>query len=374
MSRCSTKDCGIKKFLNTSNDYAWDIKKKLIWLGTKSYMFRSFFDLYMADQESNISDIGHTDDFICQECSRWSGLGAIDILAGIIDISENNRRDLRNWYERHVAPYLILSANSKTLDTENTINNQRYKIRMNMKNQFTPGLLAIGSLVPWRGEWYWSGEQRVIEHPSKELIDDLKINMRRKNSSLVYRYDKEYEMKARQRMVEIHASALAFYGRELIIYPDGLTMAADWQRELRQNWKSKPPQAVKKVVKKYGLKNNRPDMPIPQNLLESKDGLGVFLNPDKGKEIMQGFDFIQTGFQRKGAGLTKDEKYMIREFIRSSCISPKFIRRMTDEYGDDSIKSSFYLNETEDNCWLDYLLRCHKGPYFRKCYPALSLV
>ena len=55
-------------------------------------------------------DIAHTDDFVCQECTRWSGLGAIDILAGVLDISDDDRRDLRSWYERHAAFYKILSV------------------------------------------------------------------------------------------------------------------------------------------------------------------------------------------------------------------------------------------------------------------------
>ncbi|MBC8471086.1 MAG: DUF3843 family protein [Planctomycetes bacterium] len=369
------QDCGIKKFLKTTNDYGWDVKKKLIWLGTKSYMFRLFFRRYMASQEAAISDIPHTDDFICQKCTMWSGLGAIDILAGIIDVNENDRKCLRNWYERHVAPYIVLSANYKILNAKNTINNQQYQIRLNMKNHsFTPGLLVMGSLVQWRGEWYWSGTQKTIEHPSTKLIDDLNSKMRRRNPSIVYRYDREYEMKARKRMPELHAAAMAFYGSDLMIYSDGLSMAADWQKELRRNWESKPQEAVSKAIKQHGLKNNRADISIPKDLLESKEGLGVFLNPDSGKEIMDGFDFIQAGFRCNGVGLTENEKDAVRDFVQSSNISPRFVKRMTDEYGDDSIKSSFHLNETQDSYWLDYLLRCYKGSFFRKRYPAFSLV
>ena len=42
-----------------------------------------------------------------------------------------------------------------------------------------------------------------------------------------------------------------------------------------------------------------------RNLLEEKDGLGVFLNPDEGKEIMSGFTTLLTGLRKKGEGLTR---------------------------------------------------------------------
>jgi len=369
------QDSGIKAFLATPNDYGWDVKRKLVWLGSKSYMFRVLFRYYMLEQCDGESDIGHTDDFICQQCTRWSGLGVIDILAGVLDIGDDDRRDLRSWYERHAAPYMVLSANSDFVKARNTINDQEYLIRINMKNlPFVAGLLVIGSLTPWRGEWYWSGGQRPIKNPSQRLLDDLKNTMIRRSSDLVYRYDKEYERKARERMAELHSSALAFYGKDLMVYPDGLSMGADWQRELRDNWASRPPEAVEEAIREHGLKKNRPSISIPRDLLESKDGLGVFLNPDCGKEIMEGFDHVVSGFRRKGVGLTEDEEHALRAFVCSDSISPRFVVRMIEEYGDESIKSSFCLGETDAGCWLDYLLRCHKGHFFRKRYPAISIV
>lgn len=101
---------GDKLAVTPPNDYGWDVKRKLVWLGSRSYMFRALFRRYMLERCDGQSDIGHTDDFICQECTRWSGLGVIDILAGVLDIDDNDRKDLRSWYERHAAPYMILSA------------------------------------------------------------------------------------------------------------------------------------------------------------------------------------------------------------------------------------------------------------------------
>ena len=82
---------GVKAFLGTPNAHGWDVKQKLIWLGTHSFMFRTLFAHYMNEKGPRETDIGRTDDFVCQECTRWSGLGAINILAGVLNISEDDR-------------------------------------------------------------------------------------------------------------------------------------------------------------------------------------------------------------------------------------------------------------------------------------------
>ena len=203
-------------------------------------MFRTMFARYMEEQPPGGSDIPHVDDFVCQECTRWSGLGAIDILAGALDISDDDRRDLRSWYERHAAFYRLVSVSSETLQAVNLINDQPYRIRIDMRRHpFRRGQVIFGSLVPWRGEWYWSGEQRLVGDASKVDADDLKKKMKRQSSAIVCRYSKDYEALVRERMSALHEQMLAFHGgKDLVVYPDGLSMAADWQKEVRWQWES----------------------------------------------------------------------------------------------------------------------------------------
>ncbi len=125
-------------------------------------------------------------------------------------------------------------------------------------------------------------------------------------------------------MSEMHEKMMAFHdGKDLAVYPDGLSMAADWQKELRWQWESRPQEEVKEVVEKHGLKKGRPEMKIPEDLLEEKDGLGVFLNPDEGKEIMTHFTTLVAGLKKKGEGLTEDEQDVIRGFFESDCGQPE---------------------------------------------------
>ena len=370
------RDSGVKAFLQTPNPHGWDVKRKLVWLGTHSFMFHLPFARYMEEQAPGGSDIAHTDDFVCQECTRWSGLGAIDVLAAALDISEDDRTDLRSWYERHAAFYRLVSVSSETLQAVNLVSDQPYRIRIDMRRHpFRRGQVVFGSLVPWRGEWYWSGEQRLLGDASKVDVDDLKRKMKRQSPAIVCRYSKEYEALVRPRMAALHEEMLTFHGgQDLVVYPDGLSMAADWQKELRWQWESRPQQEVETVVRKHGLKEGRPEMKIPEDLLEEKDGLGVFLSPDEGKEIMTHFTTLIAGLRKKGKGLTEDEEEAIRGFFDSPAISPRFVRRVLEEYGDESVKAAFLLRGDLPGYWLDCLLRSQKGHFYRKRYPSLSVV
>ena len=120
-------DSGVKTFLAGSSRFGWEIKRKLVWLGTHSYLFRQSFDNHAGKQEQGAS-IGIIDDFICQEHSPWSGMAAIDVLAGALpDVSEEDRASLRSWDERHAAFYRVLSRQTSgekmhTLVVRNLVN------------------------------------------------------------------------------------------------------------------------------------------------------------------------------------------------------------------------------------------------------------
>ena len=131
---------------------------------------------------------------------------------------------------------------------------------------------------------------------------------------------------------------------------------------------------MQETIKKHGLKEGRPEMPMPKDLLEHKNGLGVFINPDEGKEIMQDFTTVIAGLKRKGEGLTEDEEYCLRGFVEADAISPSFVRRVLDEHGGESVKAAFLLRGEQPDYWLDYLLRSRKGQFYRKRYPFVSVI
>lgn len=78
-------DSGVRTFLAGPSQFGWDVKRKLVWLGTRSYLFRLLFADYVSGHEEGAT-VGVTDDIICQETTGWSGLGLIDLLAGALEV------------------------------------------------------------------------------------------------------------------------------------------------------------------------------------------------------------------------------------------------------------------------------------------------
>src|SRR5713101_5183315 len=152
-------DSGVQTFLTTPNQYGWDVKRKLVWLGQHSYLFRLHCEQYIRDHGGK-ADIPTLDDFVCQETTSWSGLGVIDILAATLNMTDSQRHDLRSWYARHTAYFRVVSLREPFMDVINLLNEQPYTIHMGkIGTPFQVDDVVFGSLVPWSGAWYWSGIQ-----------------------------------------------------------------------------------------------------------------------------------------------------------------------------------------------------------------------
>jgi hypothetical protein len=79
------------------------------------------------------------------------------------------------------------------------------------------------------------------------------------------------------------------------------------------------------------------------------------------------------GLERRGEHLTEDEQLALQGFFCAEGVSPQFVRRALAEYGDESVRATFLLKGDLPDYWLDYLLRSHKGQFYRKRYPTLKV-
>jgi len=364
----------VKAFLAQPNTFGWDVKRKLIWLGIHSYLFRNTFLNYVEDHGGE-AGIPVIDDFICQETTIWSGLGVIDVLAAALDITEEQRADLRSWYERHHAYYRVLSIEGHRMEVQNTINGEPYTVRTGHDGrQFEVGAIILGSLVPWNGEWYWSGEQSILGNIAEDALQKLRDSFLRQAPQIAYRYCRQLYEKAGAMAKVHHEKFIRYHGDDLVVYPDGLSMSADLQREARLQWESKPREVIARLMEEHRLQNPWPSLSFPRDLVENKNGVGVYHNPDEGWEMMTGFNNIVNGLRKKGAGLTRDEEDALRSFIWSENVSPRFVMRMVREYGYESIESAFLIRGSPDETYLDYLLRRYKGAYYRRRCPRVALL
>ena len=113
---------GVKRYLSQPNKFGWDAKRKLVWLGPHSCLFHNGFQNY-ASAHTGTWLISLIDDFVCEHTNGWSGLGAIGILAAILDVTDQQREDLRNWCCRHLAYFKVLDVTGLVTIVENI--NQR---------------------------------------------------------------------------------------------------------------------------------------------------------------------------------------------------------------------------------------------------------
>ncbi len=365
---------GVKTFLTTPNQYGWEVKQKLVWLGQHSYLFHLSCENFVQAHGGK-SDIPALDDFMCHATTCWSGLGVIDILAALLDITEEQRTTLRSWYERHTAYFRVLSVHEPLMDVQNLLNEQPYTIRAeHIDDKFQADQLVFGSVVPWDGVWYWSGMQYTYDDVSDEAIQQVKQDFSQKSPQIIYRYCDALAEKAREVISKDYQEFVAYYGDDLVIYPDGYTMAADTQKFYEKRFESAPKEVVEAFVKKHHLAKPSPHMSYPPELLESTNGIGVYFSPGTGIEIMNQFDDVVHGLKKQGRDVTEEEWESMKGVMRSEAISPQFMRKLVQKYGDASIAATFFIRDTSDTVYLEYLFRRYKGHFYRNRYPSITLV
>lgn len=377
------RDSSIAKFLAESNEFGWDVKRKLIWLGGSSYLFRDMWWDYFRHSGTNRSEdkrIACMDDFLNAECSQWSGLGVIDILAGVLDISEEDRADLRSWHARHTALYEVLEVNSRGIEVErirvrNLISGVDYTVRIQMENcPFVEGFHVFGSLVPWRGEWYWSGNQQASKTPSAEQIQTLRRTYLESQSHIAYRYCLPELEKAREMAHIQHRNFVEHHGSDFVEFPDGLSMAAAEQARIRRQWESVPKDKVDQALQAAGKETPGPDMEYPPEVLNHTGGIALFSRPEEGIEIAVNFRAMKSGLEKRGSGLTEREMKALHGLMTDQVLSPAFLRLLVQRHGAESLIAFYHLNRQPPDLALDFLIRRHKGAHFRPRFPSISAV
>ena len=358
-----------------------EIERKLVWLGTHGFLFRFAYADYLARNPPKDADvIGTTDDFLCQECTAWSGFGALDLLAAVLDLPAADRAALRGWHERHAAFYRVdvlhaRGAEIETMAVVNLINDQAYSVRMELPRErcpFAPGQMVFGSLVPWRAEWYWSGGQKSYPQVPPDF-STIKRAMIEKNAAIVYRYRPDLAERARQSAAKHHADFIRFHGSDLAVFADGITAAAAQQRHWREQVEAKMGADAPAYLAKHGLDRTGPKLAWPPKLIECRRGVAVFYHEGEGVEMMADFDVLRSALGKRREALSSDEADTLQAFVESSAISPVFVRRVIREHGSAGLAALYYL-PIGDDAELEYLLRQFKGFYYRHRYPNISLL
>ena len=204
------------------------------------------------------------------------------------------------------------------------------------------------------------------------MLAALKREYLEKQSSIAYRYCPDLAQKARERVREHHRNFVTHHGGDLVVFPDGLSLAAAQQKRMRALFSERANGIVAEVMRRHGLRNPWPTIQFPEDFLKHRDGVGAFFNSDEGEEYMLDFNHVLSAFRKQGAALTDDEAAAIRGLIESESISPAFVQRLVREHGCGAIGRAFMIRDFQQTPHLAWLLRRFKGKYYRKRYPAIS--
>ncbi len=235
-------------------------------------------------------------------------------------------------------------------------------------------MMVYGALTPWRGEWVWSGQQEPFGNVPEHEEDRLRQEMLETASAIAYRYCADEAAQALEFTREHHMKFVAHHGDELVVFPDGLEMAAAEQKRMEAEWRMANPEHVARVMRERGLEHPRPRMKLPPEVLSHDQGIGVFSNPDEGQEMALRFNLVLSGLRKKGVGIPGDETETLRRLVTDAAISPAFVRRLVAEHGMESLAETFLLRQAPPAQTLEFLLRRHKGRFYRKRYPSLALL
>jgi len=143
-------------------------------------------------------------------------------------------------------------------------------------SQFDKNHLYYGGLIPWNGEWYWSGEQKRYDSVSDEDLPKLKDTFFRTPQTIIYRYCKDLADKAIESVKEHYRIFMDYHGKDMAVYPDGRSMAVDMRNQYCFHNESKL-----KATGKNPTKHHQPEIPdftksFPPDLIECNSGVCIY--------------------------------------------------------------------------------------------------
>lgn len=376
-----TETGSVAALLDSAQRRGWEVKRKLVWFGTQSFLLRSAHADYVARKQADgpeVEAVSLTDDFLCQVCTGWSGLGALELLAERLALSPAERADLLGWQARHLAFYRVEALNVvgdeiATMQLTNLINDQPYRVRMEMPRAgfpFQPGNLVMGGLVAWSGDWYWSGAQQRWPSVPADFAT-IKRTFREGSAQVTYRYCPELAAKALAFSEEHHNAFVRFYGSDLAVFPNGSAMGAAEEKRVRT--RNRRMAAARRPARADGDPDTDVvDMSFPPEVSECERGVAVFSQPVEGIEIMADFEVLCAGLRGGEGRLTADQVFVLRAFIEDPIISPAFVRRVVATHGARGLEELYWLPPGDAEAF-ERLLRRHKGVFYRPRLPDLTI-
>lgn len=367
------QNSGIRRFLELEHPEAPDLKRKLVWLGTQSYLFSRNAP---PQDFNNVEEFNYwiqsVDDYICQDCSRWSGMGALEVLADVLHLEGKDREDLMDWSNRLQATYEVLSRKAKgeivkSIEALNLLNDEVYRVEIGKDFPVTEGEVVLGALIPWRGVWFWSGTQRPIGSMTPKEKEELKNMLQKENLEWVYRSCPDKLEKAKESALRHHKQFVHFYGDDLKTFPNVEEMMSS-EKERLEAYNQQIAWANSKPGKEPKLKNFQ----FNENMMKWKGQVAAFSDPEHGISYIPDFKILKEALTQSSA-YSEEMWQRFSRFMEDPTVPPSCVRRLTKEYGQKGLLAHYRCSDQPTELVQEFFLRSMKGRQFRKVFPNVAI-
>ena len=370
------QDSPIRRILGKRYPEAPDLKEKLVCLAKGSYLLCTQAPTEDPDEADSLDEyfirVQELDDYICQECSSWAGMGALDLLSGILGLEGQEKEELSSWSRRLFSVYKVTDIQWKgeiveSMDVLNFLNGKTYEVIVGTELRVTVGNVLMGALVQWRGEWYWSGAQKSLGNPSAEREEGLKADLEENNSGWVYRSCPEKEDRARELIHLQHEHFLKHYGDDLKIFPN---VEAMQQNEAER---------FNTYNEQFAKANDKPSMPkkvtkvFPKEVMEWEGKVAAFSDPVLGMSYIRDYTLLEAALSGQ-EGNSGDQQDRVLSLMTDPTATPSLVRRLVEKYSSDGLSKLMLCSGHPGELVVEYFLRCFKGEKFRKMDPNIRLV
>lgn len=366
------RDSGVKKLVSEPVRNFQELLTTLTWVSGGSYLFFSAFESEAREAKASSPDVFATS-FVVRHFSVWSGLTPVEVFAELGNLTDDQRNEIRRWTGQSTDLFEVIERVDRggvceSLQVINLITDEQCRVRVERSDyKVTKGMICYGRIVPWEGEYRWLGSFDFTPDPTAEVVENMKGMAARQKTFPVRSVVPGAAEAARSKLKELHTQFAVRHGEAWARFPDARSAV----REVLGVLTGKQDDAINAMLDELAKRQDS----FSKMLKEASGAVGLFFHPEQGPELMEHFDRVIRGMEKRGADLDDEDVKAIFLAIATVTASPEFVRALADKYGPQSIYATFLLPLESPGWALEYLFRLHKTLYWhvRDVMPLLPV-
>jgi len=294
------------------------------------------------------------------------------------DMSERQRQRLLRWdTETFYGMFLISDTEFPFINAVDMATDKSYRLtatKPEALRSLKPGDLLFSRVMPWDDHWLLSGIQQRFEGAGKDqnLVSELKREAQLKPFNRpVDNEDRRIQEGFKIQEAQYQAW-LALFGREELLFEDGLKLGASMNR-FHRYWRDEIPFGDTGLTRAqlYQQRHGQPPpelkFPLPDYLLEAKDTAAVF-DQRHGLAFYVGYRLFRSAFEEQGQ-LTGEQIQRVWDYLIDESTDYWLFQRMRDRFPErteyvfrEVLKDKYFQLDRD----FDAALRKFKGQSMRR--------